>query len=296
MEDEKKELDLDLDKIIETIKTKKLLQRYIVMITCLFLSSIVFNLLTLPANIVTGGVNGLAVILNYISGVKPSIIIFIISFILLIFSYIYLGVERTSGTVVATIVYPLFVQLTSIVHDYIPLETNDLLVISIFLGVILGVLNGFICKTGFSGGGIPAISQILHKKFKISVGKCNFFVNTLIVLFGASIFGWTMVMYSVIILYISGFTMDKVLLGVGGNKAFYIITKEEEKVRDYIVKQMKHTVTEFKVKGAFLEKRRTCFLSVIPTHEYFRVTEGLKEIDPEAFFVVCDAYQVEGGK
>ena len=140
-------------------------------------SSIVFNLLTLPSNIVTGGVNGLAVIFNYITGLKPSMIIFIISIILLVLSYIYLGFERTSGTIVATIVYPIFVQLTSGIGNYISIETNDLLVISVFLGVILGILNGFICKTGFSGGGLPAISQILHKKFKIAVGRCTFFVN-----------------------------------------------------------------------------------------------------------------------
>lgn len=292
---EEKEI-LNLDKIVYTIRTKKLVSRYSIMIICLFLSSIVFNLLTLPSNIVTGGVNGLAVIFNYILGFKPSIIIFIISFVLLIFSYIYLGVERTSGTVVATIVYPMFVQFTSGISDYISVNTNDLLVISIFLGVLLGILNGFICKTGFSGGGIPAISQILHRKFKVSIGKCNFFVNALIVLFGASIFGWTMVMYSIIVLYISGITMDKVLLGVGGNKAFYIITSEEEKVRHYIVDQMHHTITEFQVKGAFLEKRQTCFLSVIPTYEYFRVKEGIQDIDPGAFLVVTDAYQVEGGK
>ncbi len=288
--------NFDLEKIIDVIKKRRLLSRYATMIFCLFLSSIIFNVLTLPSNIVTGGVNGLAVIFNYITGLKPSMIIFIISIILLVLSYIYLGFERTSGTIVATIVYPIFVQLTSGIGNYISIETNDLLVISVFLGVILGILNGFICKTGFSGGGLPAISQILHKKFKIAVGRCTFFVNGIVVLLGASIFGWTMVLYSIIVLYISGLMMDKVVLGVSANKAFYIITSKNKKVEDFVVKVMHHTVTEFPVKGGFLEKRKTCFLSVIPTNEYFRFKEGIEAIDEDAFFVVCDAYQVEGGK
>ena len=90
--------------------------------------------------------------------------------------------------------------------------------------------------------------------------------------------------------------MDKVVLGVSANKAFYIITSKNKKVEDFVVKVMHHTVTEFPVKGGFLEKRKTCFLSVIPTNEYFRFKEGIEAIDEDAFFVVCDAYQVEGGK
>lgn len=288
--------NINIDKIIDTIKSKQLISRYVTLIICLFFSSVAFNLLTLPSSIVTGGVNGLAVIFNHIAGIKPSVVIFVVSLVLLIFSYIYLGAERTSGTLLATIVYPIFVQFTSVLSDLIVVDNSDLLVISLFLGIIIGTINGFICKTGFSSGGIPALSQIIHQKTKLSIGTCNFVLNTIIVLFGASFFGWTMVMYSVIILYISGFVMDRVVLGISRNKAIYIITKQEEKIKKYVVDELHHTITEFQVKGAFLKKKRTCYLAVIPTIEYFRVKEDLLAIDPEAFMVVTDSYQVQGGR
>ena len=103
-------------------------------------------------------------------------------------------------------------------------------------------------------------------------------------------------MYAIILLYISTIVIDKVLLGISNNKAFYIITHEEKKVKDYIINSLNHSVTTFDVKGAFLEKKRTVLLAVIPSREYFRVTEGIKLIDKDVFFVVTDAYQVEGGK
>ena len=90
--------------------------------------------------------------------------------------------------------------------------------------------------------------------------------------------------------------MDKVLLGISNNKAFYIITSEEEQIKKYIIEHLHHNVTTFDVKGGFLEKKRKVLLSIIPSREYYRVTEGIKNIDNKAFFVVTDSYEVIGGK
>ena len=90
--------------------------------------------------------------------------------------------------------------------------------------------------------------------------------------------------------------MDKVILGISNNKAFYIITSEEKAIKEYIIEHLHHNVTIFDVKGGFLEKKRKVLLSVIPSREYYKVTEGIKAIDKEAFFVVTDSYEVIGGK
>ena len=89
--------------------------------------------------------------------------------------------------------------------------------------------------------------------------------------------------------------LDRVILGISKNKAFYIITEEYEEIRKYIINNLHHNVTMFNVKGGFLEKKRMVLLTVVPSKEYFAVTEGIKEIDSKAFFLACDAYQVEGG-
>ena len=107
-------------------------KRYLQMIISLFFSAIIYNFLIEPSRITTGGVNGIALILKYISHITPAITIFIVSAILLVFSYIFLGKERTKGTLVATIVYPLFVYLTNFLSPLMQIDMNDLLVISIF--------------------------------------------------------------------------------------------------------------------------------------------------------------------
>ena len=74
------------------------------------------------------------------------------------------------------------------------------------------------------------------------------------------------------------------------------MTNKEDEVKDYIINNLKHTVTTFTVKGGYLNDKRKAILTVIPTREYYHLTEGIKKIDEEAFFVAMDAYEVQGAK
>ena len=274
----------------------KLLPRYFFMIISLFISALLYNFLLQPAKIVSGGIAGLAIINKHQNNVEPYMTILIISIIMLILSYIFLGKERTKGTILATFIYPLFVYLTGFLTRYIKIDMSDLLVISIFIGVIGGISNGMLYKTGFSNGGLPIISQILFKYYKIPIGKTNFIINILIILLGGYIFGTTMIMYAIIINYINSLIVDKMVLGISKNKAIYIMTQQEDKVKKFLIDDMNHTATVFNVNGGFLNKKGEMILTVVPTREYFEVTESIKILDPNVFYVVNNAYEVKGGK
>ena len=102
-------------------------------------------------------------------------------------------------------------------------------------------------------------------------------------------------MYAIIILYINSIVIDKVMLGISKKKALYIFTDEEEKMKKFILEELHHSATIFDVKGGFLEKKRHVLLTVVPTSEYFIVTEGLRLIDENVFFIASDAYETQGG-
>ena len=151
-------------------------------------------------------------------------------------------------------------------------------------------------RSGYGNGGFPIISQILFEKFKIGIATSSLVINTTIVLIGSMFFGTTKALYAIIFLYINSIVMDRVLLGISRNKAFYIITEKEMEIKEYIIEKLNHTVTTFDVKGGYLQDKRRVMLTVIPSREYYRLTEGIKKIDKNAFFVVTDSYQVEGAK
>lgn len=289
-------MDIFVENVIKKLKRKKLAKRIAILLISLLVLSSVYNLLLLPTDLVAGGVNGIAIITNYVYGIDSSIMILLISSACLLFSFLYLGTERTLGSLLATFIYPLFVKLTAIITQGITINYDDKFLIIIFAGVIGGLANGFIYKTGFSNGGLPIISQILYKYHKIPIAKSSMVINSMIIIIGSFFFGWSMMMYAIILVFINNMMIDKVLLGISSNKAFYIVTTKEKEIREYILNNLKHTVTIFNVEGAFLEKRRKVLLSVIPKRDYYKLTEGIKLIDPNVFFVVEDAYEVKGGK
>ena len=122
------------------------------------------------------------------------------------------------------------------------------------------------------------------------------FSDGLIVLCSGLFFGINSMLYSIIILYIISLMSDRVVLGISGNKMFYIVTKKDEEVREYILKYLHHGVTIFKGKGGYDRKEENVLMAVLPTKDYYRLKEGINEIDKDAFFIVTDSYEVFGGE
>ena len=285
-----------MDDVIGRIKKKKVGKRITMLVVSLFFSAIVYNLFLLPVNLVTGGAGGIATITNYVYGIDPALMILIISIICALLSLMYLGPEVTAVTILASVLYPFFVKITEPLTDIIQMDYSDMFTITLFAGVLNGIANGIMYKTGYNNGGLPVISQILEKYCKIPIAKTSAVINITVVLIAGVFFGSTNVMYAIILIYLNSIIINKVLLGISNNKAFYIITSEEDQIKNYIIKTLGHSVTVFDVKGGFLNKKNKVVLTVVPSREYYRVTEGIKIIDKDAFFVVTDAYEVVGAK
>ena len=285
-----------MDDVIGRIKKKKVGKRITMLVVSLFFSAIVYNLFLLPVNLVTGGAGGIATITNYVYGIDPALMILIISITCALLSLMYLGPEVTAVTILASVLYPFFVKITEPLTDIIQMDYSDMFTITLFAGVLNGIANGIMYKTGYNNGGLPVISQILEKYCKIPIAKTSAVINITVVLIGGVFFGSTNVMYAIILISLNSIIINKVLLGISNNKAFYIITSEEDQIKNYIIRTLGHSVTVFDVKGGFLNKKNKVVLTVVPSREYYRVTEGIKIIDKDAFFVVTDAYEGVGAK
>lgn len=274
-------------------KVKEEIKRYLTLIVGLFLYAFAYNLFLKTNNLVTGDVDGIATIFK--STINPNLLIAILCILLLIISFPLLGVKTSMGSVIGTILFPIFVILTSNVADIIKIDSSDLLLIAIVAGVIRGIGYGLTFKMGFTTGGTDILNQIVAKYFKMSVGNAMIIVDGSIVVIGGFVYGWTNMLYALIVLYILSVITDKIMLGISKSKAFYIITSEEDKVKDYVMNTLNHGVTIFPVKGGYTKEREKMLMCVIPTREYYKLKEGISKIDGEAFFVITDAYEVRGG-
>ena len=276
-------------------KAKNNVTRYLTFIFGCFIVASAYNIFLTSTKIVPGGVGGVAIILNKIFEIDNAIIILIADIILLVLSYFILGKEKTRNSILGSLLFPLAVYLTENINVWFEIDTSQMLLSAIFGGVCYGFGAGLVFKSGFTTGGTDILNQILSKYLKTTIGKSMLMSDGLIVCTSAFIFGPIHLMYSLIVLYIISLLSDKVILGISDNKAFYIITDEEEKVKDYIIKNLSHGVTIIKAKGGYLGEKENVLMCVLPTKDYYKLTEGIKEIDKEAFFLVTDAYEVFGG-
>lgn len=280
-----------VEEVLKKIDKKDLIQRYSLLLIGCLIVALAFNIFFLQYSIVCFGVSGISVVLNEF-GVNPSVFILISNIVLLVVSYFTLGFEKTKYSIVGSLVFPIFVSLTKFIVPYVDLNGLELIVIAIFGAVFTGIGYGIIFKTGFTTGGTDIINQILVKYCKISMGKAILFVDGLVVLSALTVFSVEIVLYGFIVLYIISIITDKVILGISQSKAFYVITDKEEEAKEFLLSVMNGGVTLINSKGGFSQNRHNLLLAVVPTRLYFTVKEGLQEIDPDVFFLVCDAYEV----
>ncbi len=278
-------------KVKHKIKIKELIE---FIIGC-FLVALAFNLFMSPNNLVAGGVSGFSLILKYFFGFNPSTIISIANILLIILSFLVLGKEKTKATILGSILFPIFVGLTEHFSTYISFKESEIILIAIFGGVLQGLGAGLIFKAGYSTGGTDILNMIVSKIFKISIGNSMFFTDGIIIIIGAFVFGFNHLMYSFIILYLISTLTDRVVLGISDSKAFYIITSKEKEVKAFVINELSHGITEFNAKGGYNSENQTVLMSVVPTREYYKLKEGIYNIDKDAFFVVMDSYEVKGG-
>lgn len=282
------------DSIITKVKHKDRIVRYIEFILGLLIVALSFNIFFLQYDIVYG-VSGIGVMLNHLFDIDPSIVIFIGSMILLVLSFILLGKEKTTNSIIGSILYPVFVKFTTFIIPLVNLDGIEKIV-AVGLGAVLAGLGyGLIFRAGFTTGGTDILNQIISKFFKMTIGNAMLFGDGIIILSSVFVFGWTGVIYSFLTIYIISLISDKVIIGISQSKAFYIITEYEEEVKEFFSTHLSHGITVFDVTGGYTGHQKQMIMCILPTKEYFFAKEVIKEIDPNAFFVVTDAYEVSGG-
>lgn len=186
------------------------MKKYIILVISLLFAAINFNLFLKTLNLVTGGTQGLAIIIKHIIKIKPSLIILIINVISLIISFIFLKKETTTSAIISTFAYPLLVKATSFIPE-INFIKKHLLISSILAGTICGTTGGIIYKMNFSSGGITVINLILKKYLNLKVSISNFIINSLIIIVGAFYFGLIKMFYSIIVISISSLIIHLIM-------------------------------------------------------------------------------------
>lgn len=270
----------------------KKIMNYCNLLAGLFLAAFSFNLFLSPYNLAAGGVSGLSLIVNKIFHINESVFMFITNVILLILSYCLLGKETTKKTIVGSLLFPIFVAMTSSITNYIYIEDLEIIVIAVLGGILSGTGYGIIFKSGFTSGGTDILNQIIEKYFHVPISKAIIIVDGIITLLSGLAFGLTSMIYSFLTLVLISIFSNKAIIGEGKAKSLYIYSKKSKEIKEYLHKELMIDSTDFECIGGYKNKKGKIVLSVIDNKNYYRVKEAIKQIDPSAFIVVTSSYQL----
>ncbi|MEI5990206.1 YitT family protein [Enterococcus termitis] len=252
--------------------------------------AISINSVLLPNKIVAGGANGISVVINYLFGLNPALVLYAINLPLLVLCFLLLGKEVGIKTIYGSLIYPFFVGITT----HLPVLTHDIFLATIFGGLLTGIGLGLEFRGNASTGGTAIISQIVNKYFKISLGVSILFVDGLVILSALYVFDTDTVLFSLICLYIIGRVVDMVQVGFVRSKNVMIISPKYAEIKEKILVDMDKGLTMIPIEGGYQKHPSMLMMTVISEKDFAKIKENIMAIDEEAFIVSMNASEVFG--
>ena len=283
-------------KVLPRVKSKKeifinyLLTMFFLIIGA-FIVAVALQLFLLPNKIIDGGIIGISMMISYISKLNLGFLIFCINIPFIIMACKTLGKKFVFNTAFATFMLALATNVISTVHPI----TEDLLLATVFGGIILGFGVGLILRNNSSLDGTEIMSILITKKYKLaSVGKLLMFMNLFIYSGAGFLFGWDRAFYSILTYYVASKVIDIVLEGLDKAKSVRIVSDYSRDIGDAIIKELDVSVTYVKAMGGYSRQEKTLTFCVVNKFDMPKLKELVHDIDPKAFIVTEDVHEVEG--
>jgi len=259
-------------------------------------ASIALEAFMLPNKFLDGGVTGIAIIVNLNFDVDLNLLLVLINVPFFAVAWKKIGKTFTVQSAVSVLL------LTIVLHFLeIPTVTEDKVLIAVFGGVLMGVGIGLIIRGGGLIDGFEVITAYFQRNSALSASEITVFLNSLIMLFAAWFFGIEAAMYSILTYFTAIKMTDYVVEGFEEYTALTIISKEDEKVKELIVKDFGKAISVYKGERGYLPEtfhiHHPCdiIMTVVTRLEVHRIKLAIQQIDPKAFFYVQTIKEVKGG-
>ncbi len=254
-----------------------------------FIAGFAIDTLLAPNNIIDGGVIGISMILSYVFKYNLGLLIIILNIPFICLAFTKMGKNFVIQTFFAIF---MFAVATNIFHSI--QITHDLLLATVFGGLILGTGVGIVLKNEGSLDGTEIMSLVISKKFGFSVGEIIMTFNIFIYAASGLVFGWEKAMYSILTYILASRVIDVVLEGVSNSKSVQIISEKWDEIGEVLIKDLEIGVTYMHGTGGYSGQAKTIIYCVVSRIELSKMKEAIKSIDPRAFISVVDVHEAYG--
>ncbi|NMA84824.1 MAG: YitT family protein [Epulopiscium sp.] len=278
-------------------KKQELIREYLYIILGTTLLAIAINVFFARQGLVTGGVTGLAIIVQELTkgvwdgGIPLWITNIAINIPLFLIAISLKGKMFGTKTLFSTLYLSLSLYLTQGIVSL----TQDFLLSSIFGGVLGGIGIGLVFAGFATTGGTDLAASILHLYFAhVSVGTLMFIIDAVIIGIGFFVFGPEKTMYAIIAVYITAKMMDGILEGIHFSKAAFIISENSTAIATALMNTLDRGVTALSGRGMYTQQSKDVLLCVVSKKQIAKLKDIVKEVDENAFVIVADVREVVG--
>lgn len=277
----------------------KYIKRFIFVLTGSLILGIGNGLFFIPFDIVAGGISGICIIINVLSGINTALLITIINWIFFFLGWIILGHDFALKTIVSAIVYPLAVLLgTYLYNSGLRLEAGtdinvNYLLAAIFGGLFVGVGVALTFLGGGSTGGVDVITLVIQKYTGIKASIPSFLVDSSIILLGFIINPFNIILIGIISAFMSSTMIDK-LFDAERNVVVNIISNKYQEINQFILEKLNRGSTIVDAVGGYSECDYKLLQVVLNYREYYILEDIVAKVDAKAFMYMTKAYSVKG--
>lgn len=253
-----------------------------------------YNLFLIPHRIVPGGITGLSIIINYLLQTPVGLVVIIFNIPLFILGIKTLGKTYGIKSLIGIILSSFFIDFFTYIVP-IPKATNNQILAAVYGGILLGTGLGIIFRGQGSTGGTDIIGQILNRFTNLSIGMGILITDFIIISLAAIVFHkLESALYGYLTLFLSSKAIDLISEGWSFTRAVYIISDKATPIAQLIIEKMGRGVTRLYAKGAYTDVEKDVLLCVLTKREIPKLRNIVKEIDPKAFIIISDVYEVLG--
>ncbi|MDO5725318.1 MAG: YitT family protein [Tissierellia bacterium] len=250
------------------------------------------NMFYIPAKIISGGVTGIATIIEYQTGIPTGVSNFLINIPLFYISWKLLGKKFTFYMLFVTLTFTFFLIVTAPLQ-YLAVISDRLF--NIIMGALIcGSGAGLIFKYGACSGGFDIVAAVFKKFYNVNIGSMLMVINSVIVLVAAFIYGLEMALYTIFAMFLGNLMLDRVVMGVGEKKQVFIISKEYKKISQAIIEEVRRGSTLIDGQGAYTKENTKVIMTVVTTRQIVKIKEIIARFDDRAFMIISDASEVKG--
>lgn len=240
-----------------------------------------------------GGLTGIATVLNYLFSLPIGTVVFVLNIPLLILGFFKFGKHFILRTAIATVCVS---AILDIFEAILPVFEIDLILASVFGGILMGFGISVIMLRGGTTGGVDIIAKLINRIFPyISVGKLILFSDAAVVVLSVIVYKNTQsALYTVVALYASSRVMDLMLYGADKGKIIYIITTKTQDIVSGIFSVVKRGVTIIDVVGGYTGDNKKMIMCTARRNEVHAIYTYARKCDSSAFIVVAEAGEILG--